>query len=263
MRRLSRAVACAGWRGSIFWPAALSEIYINEVNTIPGFTAISMYPKLWEASGLPLGRLIDRLIELALEEHRERAGAQIHLRDQRSSEGLNTAAARCLSRDETIADRYYESGQARRVSVAPARPQSCARILARSRHRRCGAEETADTFAGNALLKARFYFERRNLPTFADDGGLEVDALGGAPGVARIDGSGPRPLHDLPHGDLDRALADEVIRRMDGVEPARRTASLRAATALMLPRIMAESHERGGRGRHRRAHRRSCSPKSG
>ncbi len=56
---------------------ALSEIYVNEVNTIPGFTAISMYPKLWEATGLPLGRLIDRLIELALEEHRERAALKI------------------------------------------------------------------------------------------------------------------------------------------------------------------------------------------
>jgi D-alanine-D-alanine ligase len=51
----------------------LSEIFVNEVNTIPGFTAISMYPKLWEHSGLPLPRLVDRLIELALEEHRERA----------------------------------------------------------------------------------------------------------------------------------------------------------------------------------------------
>ena len=56
---------------------ALSEIYVNEVNTIPGFTAISMYPKLWEASGLPLGRLIDRLVEFALEEHRERAALKI------------------------------------------------------------------------------------------------------------------------------------------------------------------------------------------
>jgi D-alanine-D-alanine ligase len=56
---------------------ALSEIYVNEVNTIPGFTAISMYPKLWEASGLPLARLIDRLIQLALEEHRERAALKI------------------------------------------------------------------------------------------------------------------------------------------------------------------------------------------
>ena len=55
----------------------LSEIYVNEVNTIPGFTAISMYPKLWEASGLSLPRLIDRLIELALEEHRERASLKI------------------------------------------------------------------------------------------------------------------------------------------------------------------------------------------
>ncbi len=51
----------------------LRRIYVNEVNTIPGFTSISMYPKLWEASGLPLPKLIDRLIELALEEHRERA----------------------------------------------------------------------------------------------------------------------------------------------------------------------------------------------
>ena len=53
--------------------ADLGEIYVNEVNTIPGFTAISMYPKLWEASGLPLPALVDRLIELAMEEHRERA----------------------------------------------------------------------------------------------------------------------------------------------------------------------------------------------
>jgi D-alanine-D-alanine ligase len=50
----------------------LREIYISEVNTIPGFTAISMYPKLWEASGLPLGKLIDRLIALALEDQRAR-----------------------------------------------------------------------------------------------------------------------------------------------------------------------------------------------
>jgi D-alanine-D-alanine ligase len=55
----------------------LSEIYVNEVNTIPGFTSISMYPKLWEASGLPLPKLIDRLIELALEENRERESLKI------------------------------------------------------------------------------------------------------------------------------------------------------------------------------------------
>jgi D-alanine-D-alanine ligase len=49
------------------------KIYLNEVNTIPGFTSISMYPKLWEATGIPFRELIDKLIELALEMHREKA----------------------------------------------------------------------------------------------------------------------------------------------------------------------------------------------
>jgi D-alanine-D-alanine ligase len=49
------------------------KIYLNEVNTIPGFTSISMYPKLWEASGVPFAQLIDKLIELALEQHAEKA----------------------------------------------------------------------------------------------------------------------------------------------------------------------------------------------
>jgi len=47
-------------------------LYVNEVNTIPGFTTISMYSKLWEATGLSYPRLIDRLIELAVERHREK-----------------------------------------------------------------------------------------------------------------------------------------------------------------------------------------------
>ena len=47
-------------------------IYLNEVNTMPGFTSISMYPKLWEASGISYAELIDRLIQLALERHAER-----------------------------------------------------------------------------------------------------------------------------------------------------------------------------------------------
>ena len=45
------------------------RLYLNEVNTIPGFTKISMYPKLWDATGLPYAKLVDRLIELALERH--------------------------------------------------------------------------------------------------------------------------------------------------------------------------------------------------
>jgi D-alanine-D-alanine ligase len=48
------------------------RIFLNEINTMPGFTSISMYPKLWQATGLSYAKLIDRLIELALERHRER-----------------------------------------------------------------------------------------------------------------------------------------------------------------------------------------------
>jgi D-alanine-D-alanine ligase len=49
------------------------KLYLNEVNTIPGFTSISMYPKLWEASGISFRELVDKLIDLALEMHREKA----------------------------------------------------------------------------------------------------------------------------------------------------------------------------------------------
>ncbi|MGH9435595.1 MAG: hypothetical protein ACRD06_06315, partial [Terriglobia bacterium] len=49
------------------------KLFVNEINTIPGFTSISMFPKLWEASGLPYTKLIDRLIELAIERHQERS----------------------------------------------------------------------------------------------------------------------------------------------------------------------------------------------
>jgi D-alanine-D-alanine ligase len=48
-----------------------NEVFLNEINTIPGFTPISMYPKLWEASGLSYARLLDRLIALAIERHRQ------------------------------------------------------------------------------------------------------------------------------------------------------------------------------------------------
>jgi D-alanine-D-alanine ligase len=47
-------------------------LFVNELNTIPGFTSISMYPKLWEATGLPMTKLLDRLIDLALERARQR-----------------------------------------------------------------------------------------------------------------------------------------------------------------------------------------------
>jgi D-alanine-D-alanine ligase len=52
------------------------KIYLNEVNTIPGFTSISMYPKLWEASGLPYSELLDQLIELAFERHAQKSNLE-------------------------------------------------------------------------------------------------------------------------------------------------------------------------------------------
>jgi D-alanine-D-alanine ligase len=54
-------------------PEGKRRIFLNEVNTLPGFTSISMYPKLWEASGVSYRDLITRLIELALERHREKS----------------------------------------------------------------------------------------------------------------------------------------------------------------------------------------------
>ena len=74
-----RACDCAGLARVDFLMApgvdgAPSEIVLNEINTMPGFTSISMYPKLWEASGVPYGELIDRLIDLAMERHAEKKG---------------------------------------------------------------------------------------------------------------------------------------------------------------------------------------------
>lgn len=56
--------------------SATGELFINEANTMPGFTAISMYPKLWEATGLSYAEICDRLIELAVERHQDRARSQ-------------------------------------------------------------------------------------------------------------------------------------------------------------------------------------------
>jgi D-alanine-D-alanine ligase len=60
-------------RVDFFLEKKTGKLFLNEVNTIPGFTSISMYPKLWEASGIPFRELIDKLIELAVEMHREKA----------------------------------------------------------------------------------------------------------------------------------------------------------------------------------------------
>ena len=71
--RAYKAIDCSGMaRVDFFLEKETDKIYLNELNTIPGFTKISMYPKLWEASGLPYNKLVDRLIELAMERKADR-----------------------------------------------------------------------------------------------------------------------------------------------------------------------------------------------
>jgi len=68
-----QAVDCEGMaRVDFLLEASTGKLYINEINTIPGFTSISMYPKLWAASGIPYPELIHRLIQLGLERHDEK-----------------------------------------------------------------------------------------------------------------------------------------------------------------------------------------------
>lgn len=68
-----KAIDCAGMaRVDFLLDKDTGELYVSEINTIPGFTQISMYPKLWEASGMSYSELIDRLIELALERQAEK-----------------------------------------------------------------------------------------------------------------------------------------------------------------------------------------------
>jgi len=75
-----QAVECSGMgRVDFFLEKKTGKFFVNEINTIPGFTAISMYPKMWEASGLPYKQLIDRLIELAIKRHREKSRTRFTL----------------------------------------------------------------------------------------------------------------------------------------------------------------------------------------
>jgi D-alanine-D-alanine ligase len=92
IRRLAiaafKAVGAAGFaRVDFFFERGTNRIFVNEINTIPGFTNISMYPKLMEATEVKYSRLIERLIELGLERHRARAarkaGAMEWLRNAR------------------------------------------------------------------------------------------------------------------------------------------------------------------------------------
>jgi D-alanine-D-alanine ligase len=71
-----RAFAAIGGAGlarvDFLYAGGEEDLYVNEINTLPGFTSISMYPRLWNLSGLPLPKLVDRLVQIALERHRDR-----------------------------------------------------------------------------------------------------------------------------------------------------------------------------------------------
>lgn len=67
--RVFKVLCCEGMARVDFFLTENDELVVNEINTIPGFTKISMYPRLWELSGIPYSELIDRLIELALERY--------------------------------------------------------------------------------------------------------------------------------------------------------------------------------------------------
>ena len=77
--RAFKVLCCEGMARVDFFVRGDDNVYINEINTIPGFTKISMYPKLWEASGIGYTELIDRLIELGL----ERFAKEQHLKTER------------------------------------------------------------------------------------------------------------------------------------------------------------------------------------
>lgn len=90
-------------------------------------------------------------------------------------------------------------------------------------------EETGTTFEENAILKASYYAKKSGLPTIADDGGLEIDALGGEPGVKS---------HRWIHGDredADEELIEYTLEKLKGLPRAQRGAQLRAVLALALP----------------------------
>jgi D-alanine-D-alanine ligase len=66
-----RAIDCAGLsRVDFFYVEATGDVLINEINTLPGFTALSMYPQLWEATGVAFPNLVDELVQLAIERYK-------------------------------------------------------------------------------------------------------------------------------------------------------------------------------------------------
>lgn len=92
--------------------------------------------------------------------------------------------------------------------------------------------ETGATYAAHAIAKARYFASRSELPAAADDSGIEVDALGGAPGVlsARWAGAGGKGKRE---GDVEAANNARLLERLRGVPPERRTARYRCVLAFL------------------------------
>lgn len=90
-------------------------------------------------------------------------------------------------------------------------------------------EETGETFEENAILKAKYYAEKSGLPTLADDGGLEIDALGGKPGVHSHRWATPN------RDGTDEELINFTLEKLKGLPSDKRGAQLRVVEALVLP----------------------------
>lgn len=90
-------------------------------------------------------------------------------------------------------------------------------------------QETGKTFEENAILKAKFYAQKSGLPTIADDGGAEIDALGGEPGVKTR-----RWIHE-DRDSTDEELISHTLKKLKGVSLEDRGMQLRAVVALALP----------------------------
>ena len=73
-------------RVDLFLEKETNFFFVNEINTLPGFTSISQYPRLWEASGVSFPQLVDRLIQLALERHQERSKLRTSYKNLASAE---------------------------------------------------------------------------------------------------------------------------------------------------------------------------------
>ncbi len=77
IRAFTAIDACGMARVDFFLERGSNKLWVNEINTIPGFTSVSMYPRMWQASGLSYADLIDRLIQLALERHADKRKSKI------------------------------------------------------------------------------------------------------------------------------------------------------------------------------------------